>query len=85
PGGRGRTLNKLKSPVYLCFFVGGGGVFLGLALVVLGGSLYGPKHWLFCAGVTIEIAGAGLCCFPLFASVVFLFFERLRNRWRRRT
>lgn len=76
-------MKKLKSPVYLCFLVGGGCFFLGFGVTVIGWSLYGPKHWLLVAGAIIGTAGFVIYCVPMFAALVFLSAQRLRNWWRR--
>jgi hypothetical protein len=72
-------LNKLKSPVYLCFLVGGGLMFVGMALNLLSSSLYGPKHCLSHVTIIIGIAGFAICSLPACIAFVVLTFDKIRN------
>lgn len=71
-------MNKLKSPLYLWFLMGGCFALLGLILMILGGSWYGARDGLTHVGGMIINIGIAICWLPAIAAMVL----QLRDRWK---
>lgn len=76
-------MNKLKSPVYLCFLGGGLTSIAGFATLLLGDVRFGSRHWLSHIGMWLLIAGVALYAVPLLGSLAWKCGERLHQRWRK--
>jgi len=77
-------VNKLKSPVYLCFYLGAFAAIIGFAALLLGDVCFGPRHWLSDLGKWVFAVGVALYAVPLLGGLAWKFGERLRERRQRR-
>lgn len=73
-------MNKLKSPLYLCFLIGWVCLVIGGVCFLLSSMRFGPRHWTYRAAEIVAFAGLAIYAFPLFMAVTLSISERWRNK-----